>query len=130
MSGAHFNLALGWLWILLGFVSGAALGMFFHREEWLGGYSSLTRRLYRLGHIAFFALGALNILFFFTFDHLPASAFPAESSAALAIGTVTMPLCCFLMAHWRGTRLLFSIPVLSLVASGFLTVAAILKTNL
>ena len=54
---SNLNLFLGWLWILLGFVSGMALGMFFHRENWLGGYGSFKRRMYRLGHISFFGLG-------------------------------------------------------------------------
>ncbi len=36
----NLNLFLAWLWILLGFVSGMVLGLFFHRENWLGGYGS------------------------------------------------------------------------------------------
>ncbi|HXR49058.1 MAG TPA: hypothetical protein VN784_16610, partial [Candidatus Limnocylindrales bacterium] len=57
------NLFLAWLWILLGFVTGMALGLFFHHENWLGGYGSFKRRMYRLGHISFFGLGAVNLLF-------------------------------------------------------------------
>jgi hypothetical protein len=60
---SHANLTLAWLWILLGFVSGMVLGLFFHRENWLGGYGSFQRRMYRLGHISFFGLGAVNALF-------------------------------------------------------------------
>jgi len=60
------NLILAWLWILLGFVSGMMLGMFFHGENWLGGYGSFKRRMYRLGHISFFGLGAVNLLFWLT----------------------------------------------------------------
>ena len=44
----HINLIAAWLGILLGFVSGMGLGMFFHNEKWLGGYASHKRRLYRL----------------------------------------------------------------------------------
>src|SRR6185436_1938733 len=57
---------LAWLWILPGFLSGMVLGMFFHREDWLGGYASLRRRMYRLGHISFFGLGAVNLFFWLT----------------------------------------------------------------
>ena len=64
------NLFLAWLWILLGFVTGMVLGMFFHGENWLGGYGSFKRRMYRLGHISFFGLGAVNLLFCLTTQNL------------------------------------------------------------
>ena len=60
------NLFVGWLWILLGFITGMVLGMFFHGEGWLGGYGSFKRRMYRLGHISFFGLGTVNLLFCLT----------------------------------------------------------------
>ena len=41
----------GWLGMLLGVVSGAVIGLFFHREDWMGGYQSCRRRLSRLRHI-------------------------------------------------------------------------------
>jgi len=56
------NLIAAWLGIPLGFGSGLVLGLFFQRENWLGGYSSPKRRLYRLAHISFFGLGALENL--------------------------------------------------------------------
>ena len=62
----HLNLILAWLWILLGFATGMVLGMFFHGENWLGGYGSFKRRMYRLGHISFFGLGVVNLLFCLT----------------------------------------------------------------
>lgn len=43
---AQVNLLLAWLWILPGFVSGMLPRMFFHRENWLGGYASIKRRMY------------------------------------------------------------------------------------
>jgi hypothetical protein len=58
----NLNLLVAWLWILLGFVSGMLLGLFFHHEKWLGGYASFKRRLYRFAHISFFGLGAVNLL--------------------------------------------------------------------
>ena len=60
------HLILAWLWIVLGFVAGFVLGLFFDREEWLGGYGSFRRRLYRLGHISLFGLGMINLMFYFT----------------------------------------------------------------
>lgn len=125
------NLFLAWLWILLGFVSGMTLGMFFHRENWLGGYGSFQRRMYRLAHISFFGLGAVNLLFWLTLQKVPA----AEPSAGIAswafiIGAVTMPICCVAMAHFSrrgGTHLIFAVPVLSLITGGLLTLLEVVK---
>ena len=60
----HIN--VGWLAMLLGVASGAVIGLFFHREEWAGGYGSYRRRMLRLGHISFFGIGILNFLFAMT----------------------------------------------------------------
>ncbi len=65
-------LLFAWLWILLGFVSGMILGMFFRGENWLGGYTSFKRRMYRLGHISFFGLGVVNLMFWLTMQKVPA----------------------------------------------------------
>lgn len=120
----QLNLLLAWLWILLGFGSGMVLGMFFHRENWLGGYTSLPRRMYRLAHISFFGLGAVNLLFWLTVKEFPApGATLGLASGALALGAVTMPLCCVLMAHWPKARMFFAVPVLSLILGGVLTLA-------
>jgi hypothetical protein len=49
--------------VLLAFATGAGLGLFFHRDDFLGGYNSFRRRIVRLGHIALAALGMLNVIF-------------------------------------------------------------------
>jgi hypothetical protein len=125
---ANLNLLLGWIWILLGFFSGLALGLFFHRENWLGGYSSLPRRMYRLGHISFFGLGAVNILFWLTvrFAALPGGRLLNSASLLFILGAVFMPLCCVLMPHVKAARWLFGIPVTALLAGGVITIALIL----
>ena len=118
------NLALAWLWCVLGFAGGGIMGMRFQNEHWLGGYSSFPRRLYRLGHISFFGLALMNLLFFFT---VCAVGKPGESwalpSGGFLIGAVTMPVCCFLMAHRPTLRplFLFALPVGSLLLAGLAT---------
>src|SRR3989442_14985914 len=83
---AHFNLVIAWLWIVFGFASGFLLGLNFQREDWLGGYSSLKRRLYRLGHISFFGLAIINLLFYFTAQTFPPLSVAVEiASWALVI---------------------------------------------
>ena len=120
----QLNLVLAWLWILLGFASGMVLGLFFHRDDWLGGYGSFRRRLYRLAHISFFGLGAVNLLFWLTVKNLSApGATLGLASCAFALGAVTMPLCCVLTAHVPKARLLFAVPVVSLITGGMLMLA-------
>ncbi len=124
----HFNLMLAWLWILLGFLSGSLLGLKFHREEWLGGYASHKRRLYRLGHISFFGLALMNLLFYFTARSFPSSSMAVEVAAwAFILGAISMPLCCLIMAHKPQARALFLVPVLNLLAAGTLTFWEVLK---
>jgi hypothetical protein len=119
---ATLNLITGWLGMLAGVLSGAVLGLFFHREDWMGGYGSYRRRLSRLGHIAFFGLGFLNLIFAATASQLPLSPNALSTASwALIVGAATMPLCCFLSAWRKPLRHLFPIPVLS-VTTGLLAI--------
>jgi len=120
---APLNLLLAWLWILFGFLAGMLLGLFFHKENWLGGYTSLKRRMYRLAHISFFGLGAVNLLFVLTArEWLQAGHFTSVAGASFAAGAITMPACCVLMAHFPKSVPVFAVPVLSLVLGGALVV--------
>ena len=127
---AQPNLVLAWLWILLGFVSGMVLGMFFHGENWLGGYASFKRRMYRLGHISFFGLGAVYLLFYFTAKSFPfATPMAGIASWAFVVGAVSMPVCSVLMAHFPKAHMMFAVPVLSLIAGGVLTLALVVRSG-
>jgi hypothetical protein len=128
MHTPQINLLLAWLWILAGFGSGLILGLYFHDENWLGGYASFRRRMYRLAHISFFGLGAVNLLFYFTAAPLSAGTAGVRiASLAFVLGAVSMPLCCLVMAGFPKTRLLFAIPVLSLALGGVLTLALVVR---
>ena len=122
------NEVFGWMWVLAGLLSGLALGTQFHREDWLGGYASHPRRLIRLGHISFLGLGFLNILFALggARMRLP-PAMLALASWALIAGGLSMPVCCALMAWKRELRLLFAVPVTSLVLGVALVVFGMLR---
>jgi hypothetical protein len=122
------NLFLAWLWILLGFVTGMVLGLFFHHENWLGGYGSFKRRMYRLGHISFFGLGAVNLLFWLTMQqNSQPEPLTGVASWAFIIGAITMPVCCVIMAHFPKTHLIFAVPVVSLITGGILTLLEVIK---
>ncbi|MGE0359294.1 MAG: hypothetical protein AB7H93_00880 [Vicinamibacterales bacterium] len=106
------NLLAGWISMLAGVLSGAAIGLFFHREHWLGGYGSLPRRMVRLGHISFFGIGFLNILFALTVASAPLPApHLTVASYGLLGANLAMPATCFLTAWRAPMRHLFPVPV-------------------
>jgi hypothetical protein len=102
------------------------MGLRFHQPDWLGGYASHQRRLYRLGHISFFGLGAVNFLFALTAGFCPAGTLLQVASKAFLVGAVTMPVACLVFAHNKGMHLIFSIPVTALLGGAVLTLIALL----
>ncbi|HSG99913.1 MAG TPA: hypothetical protein VLB27_07690 [candidate division Zixibacteria bacterium] len=108
------NLAAGWIGILLGMVSGAVQGLFFHEETWLGGYNSWRRRIIRLGHISFFGIGFINITYALSRQWLQLGTSTLETTLLL-IGALGMPLICYLSALKKSLRHLFPLPVVSLL---------------
>ncbi len=103
--------------MLAGVLSGAAVGLFFHQEGWMGGYNSYRRRLTRLGHISFFGLAFVNLFFAATAGQLHLSrAYLPVASWGLIVGAITMPAVCFLSAWRKPMRHLFPIPVVSVTA--------------
>lgn len=118
------NWYFGWSSILCAFVSGAILGLFFYRDDFLGGYQSFARRILRLGHIAQAALGMMNVIAGLDQLHR-AGEWPVSGQWGLVIGGFTMPLVCFLSAWKPGFRHLFFIPVIALTVAA----ATILKVG-
>jgi hypothetical protein len=125
----NLNLILAWIGILLGFLSGFCLGLKFHQPDWLGGYGSFKRRMYRLAHISLFGLAVVNLLFYFTARSLGAAGLSLEiASGGFILGAITMPACCLITAHFPACRTSFAVPVLSLLLAGTLTLWAVIKT--
>lgn len=120
---SDLNLLGGWVSMLGGVLSGSVIGLFFHHDAWMGGYDSLRRRMVRLGHISFFGIGFLNILFGLTVASVP---LPAShlfiASWGLIVANLAMPATCFLTA-WRPLmRHLFPIPV----AAAFVAIVSLI----
>ena len=114
MDATHLSLVAGWIGMAGGILSGALIGLFFHQEQWLGGYNSYRRRLYRLGHISFFGIGFINLFFALSASMLDLSPYYHNLAAgSLIIGAITMPLICFLSGWKQPFRHLFFIPVVS-----------------
>ncbi len=103
--------------VLTAFVSGAGIGLFFGRDDFMGGYDSWPRRLTRLGHIALAALGLFNVVYAIS----PATAVTGwhaqGAGIALIVGGFAMPAVCFLSAWHKQFKSLFFIPVGSLLGA-------------
>jgi hypothetical protein len=128
----ELNLWFGWVWITVGLVSGAVIGLFFYDADWLGGYASWRRRMVRLGHISFLGTGLLNLAAVFTVAVFTVSARtgavpPVWVSWLFVVGAVTMPAACFLSAWRDGFRRLFFIPVASLILAALMLAMQVLR---
>lgn len=111
------NWYVGWGMILTAFLTGAALGLCFHREDFLGGYASFRRRILRLGHIALAALGTINVLYSVSAPVSSGLSQTQVASLGFVIGGLSMPAVCFLTS-WRAEfRCLFFIPVTALIVA-------------
>lgn len=123
MPGYPLNWFAGWVLILLAFVTGAVIGLFFHREEFLGGYQSFPRRLLRLGHIALAALGMMNVIFSLSPWPAPAHWTGHAASLCFIAGGITMPAACFLTSWRKPFRHVFVVPVVALFLAVIFTLA-------
>jgi hypothetical protein len=114
----ELNIVAGWIGILCGVVAGSYLGLFYYKDDWAGGYASFRRRMLRLGHIAFFGLGIVNILYGLTVKTVGLVVpLPTLASISLVVGAATMSVCCYLTAWKTPFRQFFPIPVVC-VATG------------
>jgi hypothetical protein len=122
------NLHFAWAWILAGMVSGATMGLFFHRSDWLGGFGAWRRRMVRLAHIAFFGTGLLNLGFALSREPLQraggADSLLTAASVLLIAGAVTMPAVCYASAWRDAFRHLFFVPVACLLGGAAAALAA------
>ena len=110
------NLYAAWIGMLLGGLFGASQGLFFHKDDWLGGYGSWRRRMTRLGHISFFGIAFINIAFVGTTKILGIEDEVLIPSILFIIGAIGMPLICYLSAFKKVFRHFFFIPALSVIA--------------
>ena len=104
-----------WVGVLLGFISGAVIGLLFHNDHWLGGYSSWSRRMARLGHISFFGIAFINLIYSLSITVFNSKIENFYTSYLFIAGAIAMPLVCFLSAYKKQFRHLFFIPALCLI---------------
>ena len=109
------NLYAAWVSMLLGAISGAVMGLFFYNKDFLGGYTSWRRRMVRLGHIAFFGIGLINLAFALSIEPFGITETPQIPSLLLIVAAVAMPLTCYLAAIKPFFRHFFFIPATSVI---------------
>jgi uncharacterized protein YneF (UPF0154 family) len=118
---AKRNILFGWIWILMGIVAGMILGMFvFNGPIMLSSemmdYTSMTRRMLRLGHIAFFGLGIINWMYGMTCEYLKLRS-SNLTSWLFIFGAVAMPLTLFFSAFFEPFKYAMAIPAVSIFAA-------------
>ena len=125
-----WNRRIGWLSSCLGVISGSIMGLWSFDgpmpvPDWLGGYDQTSRRLARLGHIAFFGLGILNVL---VAGELRRSRFGLwgrrTASWAMNFGNVFLPLTLFAAAAYRPLKYAMGAPALAVLVALLLTAYA------
>ena len=122
------NEIFGWTCILASAVMGLWMGIRFQQENWLGGYSTLPRRMVRLAHIALAALGIVNIEFGRSVGELALSTGLIHGiSFAFIVASVSMPACCLLIAQNFRRFEIFAVPVGSLFVALLLTIGGLVR---
>ena len=117
------NWYIGWWMLLAAFAEGAVVGLFFQREEFMGGYGSWRRRVMRLGLVALAGLGMLNLVFGISPLPVGGTWQAGGTAVGLIVGGIAMPAVCFLAAWRMGLRHLFVVPVAALVGAVLCVVA-------
>ncbi|HEX5071119.1 MAG TPA: hypothetical protein VFV78_12960 [Vicinamibacterales bacterium] len=110
------NRTIGWASLAVGIATGLIMGLWsfdgpVHVPAWLGEYGDTSRRLARLGHIAFIGLGLINILLS---HELPKSALSDRArqiaSRHMNFGNIVLPIALFAAAAWRPAKYVMAVP--------------------
>lgn len=116
MKPSEWNRRIGWTSAALGGITGLILGLWSFDgplpvPEFLGDYDDTSRRLARLGHIAFFGLGVLNLL---TATQLErgglAEKSPRVASWLMNFGNIFLPLTLFAASVYQPCKYLMPLP--------------------
>ena len=115
------NISFGWVWILVGILVGAILGMWSFNGPFpspVGDYTSLPRRMLRLAHIAFIALAIINILYGYEIDKLKIKGRIKRLGSLLIIfGAILMPIILIISAFYEPFKYLTIIPTTLIIIS-------------
>ena len=125
------NISFGWIWILIGIIIGAIMGMWSFIGPVIspiGDYTSLPRRLLRLSHIAFIALAIINILYGYEIDRIKVKEkLKKLGSNCMIYGAVLMPLILLLSVYFEALKYLTVIPTILVIIALVIMVSGKIK---
>ncbi|MHC4940637.1 MAG: hypothetical protein ACYTHK_16980 [Planctomycetota bacterium] len=112
--GAILNRKVAWTGMAIGAGLGMLLGLWsfdgpFPVPGFLGEYDETARRLMRLGHIAFFGLGFINLLLAHELGALPERT-RRLAGAAMNVGNLGLPLTLVVASIVAPVKYLMAIP--------------------
>ena len=113
------NRTIGLSSMALGAATGLVMGMWSFAgpvpvPEMLGEYDAVPRRLARLGHIALFGLGILNLLLARALSGLDLGRGQRRVAAwAMNFGNIFLPLTLFAAAAWHPLKYTMPLPAIS-----------------
>jgi hypothetical protein len=122
-----WNRRVGWLSMAVGVGTGLAMGLWSFDgpaavPEWLGPYDAVSRRLVRLGHIAFLGLGILDVLLARELPHLALpDAARRAASRLMILGNALLPPVLVAAGAWRPVKYVLPLPATVVFASLCLT---------
>jgi hypothetical protein len=129
------NRAIGFTSLLIGVASGMLLGLWSFGgpvsvPEAIGDYGNLPRRFLRLGHIAFFGLGLINLALAGHYQRLGFSRRAGRRALTLMnLGNLGLPPLLLAAAWQPGLLYLMPAPVLCVFAALALAAAAAWRTR-
>ena len=113
------NRTIAWTGMALGAALGLLMGLWSFDgpvtpPSFIGDYADTPRRLLRLGHIACFGIGILNLLLVQAVADARESSRPARYAAgAMSFGNVFLPLTLVVAALYSPAKYLLPLPALS-----------------
>jgi len=110
------NISFGWIWIFVGIIVGAIIGMWSFNGPMLspvGDYTSLPRRMLRLSHIAFIALAMINILYGYEIDKI--KKYKILGSNFMIYGAILMPVLLIMAVFIEPLKYLTTIPAILII---------------
>jgi amino acid transporter len=118
MEPRYWNRPVGWWSLVLGIATGLVMGLWsfdgpMATPSWIGEYADTSRRLIRLGHIAFIGLGILDILLA---NELTRSSLDPRrrllASRLMVAGNLGLPVALFIAAAWRPFKYVMGVPAM------------------
>lgn len=113
------NRLVAWASIAAGAATGLVMGLWSFDgpmpvPEWIGDYETTARRLIRLGHIAFFGLGILNLLLARELPRLLLKESLVRTAArCMNFGNVFLPITLFAAGAYHPLKYLLPFPAVS-----------------